>query len=222
MDPVLCQERLASSRSSNPRAPEEPALLAFLGGSILLALPHKFLEQIIDYLKHVNDPTLFMLRCTHRLFYSMISLADVRGHPWQSDLLKQYRLTEVARHVDGGLEHFLPGHFASLSCLQLPQAFTDAASQMFYSERFCLACGLRHQNLLPGEQMMICGELCNFYFYDGTLHPLKHTTGLDLVGPSPMDGPHWLDLAIPCALLLSEVYIRGVKDLSRFKNIYPF
>ena len=81
--------------------------------------------------------------------------------------------------------------------------------------------------------MMICGELCSFYFYDGTLHPLKHTnhrvlrpikhiTGLDLVGPSPMDGPHWLDLAIPCALLLSEVCIRGVKDLIRFKNIYLF
>ncbi|KAL2054383.1 hypothetical protein ABVK25_005524 [Lepraria finkii] len=31
-----------------------------------------------------------MLHRTHCLFYSMISPADVRGHPWHRDLLKQF------------------------------------------------------------------------------------------------------------------------------------
>lgn len=122
----------------------------------LLTLPPEILLKIIDSSIEHPEPTLALLRRTHRCFFSLIPRRDVRNKPSRAALNDQLRIAESNFSF-----LFPPDHFACLSCLRVKPAwrFPDNFEILKQSpEGFCLQCGIWLRLYLP-ERHIIYGGL---------------------------------------------------------------
>ena len=111
----------------------------------LLALPTEILCQINDYTVGTSDPTLAILRRTHRVFYQLIPPADVRSSATKKELAQQLRAAQ-----DRYSFLFPPGHLAYFTCLYVKpeSSFADdkgaqrAKWGLKSHGRYCLKCGI--------------------------------------------------------------------------------
>lgn len=131
---------------------------ASLDTPLLLALPLEVLQHIIEYLAHDPEPSLAILRRTHRLFYSIISPANVCGTGY-----RELRAQRLSRGESTCAYVFPPNHHPCYSCLRVrpSNAFTDyfavhcAKWRPTILKRYCIDCGKRNRKYIPGMTIII-------------------------------------------------------------------
>ncbi len=132
---------------------------ASLDTPLLLALPLEVLQHIIEYLAQDPEPSLAILRRTHRLFNSIISPADVCGIS-HSEL----RAQRLSRAESTCAYVFPPNHYPCYFCLNVKpsNAFTDyftvhCAKWRLTPKRYCINCGKRYRKYTPGMTILVEG-----------------------------------------------------------------
>ena len=125
----------ASSSGSDPIVPP------------LLALPPEILFRIIDCSVGTSDPTLALLRRTHRVFFHLIPPADVRSRTSKKNIAQQLCAAEERYSF-----LFPPDHLVCFTCLygKPKTSFADdkltqrAKWGRKQHKRYCLQCGIRN------------------------------------------------------------------------------
>lgn len=130
----------------------------------LLTLPPEILHRILSHFSTTPEPTLAILRRTHRTFYNIIHPTSVsRGDGKE---LRAQRLT-IAENSTTPI--FPPEHHACYTCLHVKptSAFADRLyalqktkwGRSVRTERFCIACGVARGRYKRGAYLKIGGVL---------------------------------------------------------------
>ena len=121
----------------------------------LLTLPLEILHKIIDFTVESPEPTLALLRRTHRSFYNLIPAKDVRSRPSYDALANQLAAAECCFCYV-----FPPEHHACLYCLRVRpvSSFPDYIDDFRGTHRLaCLHCGILDGKYGPNREVTLDG-----------------------------------------------------------------